>query len=386
MRRPEVGDFDVPLQCGRPSPWRRRLALSLLPRRSAASRYSRAFATTMSAVAGRAVRVRDPVWTSTVAARGTVTSTMSGANLVRSCHHAAASPLAARIGPWPHTAARIACSVGEWPIVHEVHPARALSPSTRSQSSIDRVLLRPAVRACARVSTPSCSSQVIRRARMFRRAECQAGSLTLRLRCATGAHRRDNRAEIAGCGAAARRLPSAIPGSPARGWRSRSSRRHAPTGSMLTRRELGQRPVRERAQRQQLLAGGRRGQGERRPLAPEEPHPQKQPWHRDRQDRRRSDRQRQHATPATSPSCRGCAPRPAMSSAASLAARNGLLSASPISGTPSSAVARGVQIARDAVGAVVYLPAHLGDRRDRGVDRQPDEYPDGRPRRRRRRR
>ena len=67
--------------------------------------------------------------------------------------------------------------------------------------------------------------------------------------------------------------------------------------------------------------------------------------------------------------------------AASLAARSGLLSASPTSGTPSTLSPAEFRLPETPVGAVLHLPAHFGDRRDRGMDREADQYPDGRPHR-----
>ncbi|SLD15955.1 Uncharacterised protein [Mycobacteroides abscessus subsp. massiliense] len=42
-------------------------------------------------------------------------------------------------------------------------------------------------------------------------------------------------------------------------------------------------------------------------------------------------------------------------------------------------VTGGVQVVGDAVGAVLHLTAHLGDRRHRGVHSKPDEHPDRGP-------
>jgi hypothetical protein len=87
--------------------------------------------------------------------RGTVISTMSGANFVTSSHHAAAKPLAAAWSPWLNTAALIrAASVNglsstkNTPRPHERHDPDA----TRRRTVFS---LTPSLLACASVMTPS---------------------------------------------------------------------------------------------------------------------------------------------------------------------------------------------------------------------------------------
>ena len=149
---------------------------------------------------------------------------------------------------------------------------------------------------------------------------------------------------------------------------------------MLTAASLAQRPVGQRAQRQQLLAG-------------RVSRPASIAVHLRRKNRMRKNSHGiatariggaatasgQHATPASSRCVLRLWPAPAMSSAASLAAVSGLLNASPISGTSSALSPAESRLLGDPVGPAFDLPADLGDRRHRGVHRHTDEHPDERP-------
>ena len=145
------------------------------------------------------------------------------------------------------------------------------------------------------------------------------------------------------------------------------------------RRQLGERPVGQRPQRQQLFA--RRGAASVIAV-----------------HLRRKNRMRRNSHGIATNRIGGAAtaiasthashdavvsrlcPAPAMSSAASLAARSGAAQRIADQRDVVGAVTRRVEVVGDAVGPGLDLTAHRGDGRDRGVhghaDQQPDDGPD----------
>ena len=191
-------------------------------------------------------------------------------------------------------------------------------------------------RACVRVMTPSWRRRRSSITVLGRRAGGRRfpQSRFVRAHAAVSATRARQIAEGANCGGL--RRPSAARGSPARESRSASSRRHAPTGSMLTAASLPSGRLASGAQRQQLLPGRGGGQASGPSTCAGRTARAGRPRHRDRQDRRRGHRDAPARRPTSSPWCRGCAPRRRCRGPPRLPRASGLLSASPTSGTPST--------------------------------------------------
>ena len=161
--------------------------------------------------------------------------------------------------------------------------------------------------------------------------------------------------------------------------------RHPPTGSSLRATSLrGDRLV-SACQCEQISAGRGGCQAGRHPFAPEEPDPQEQPWQDRDQDREGDNRHReQYREPAR----RGVqVVHGVRDIECSMAGRcEGLADLVADQRNLLCAVARGREIARDAVRAGLDLVARLGECRDSVVNRQTDEHPERSSTRRRRNR
>ena len=168
----------------------------------------------------------------------------------------------------------------------------------------------------------------------------------------------DQRAEIASCQVPRRRCLGLTVRAQAVDRRRRLRAATRRTGSALTRRELGQRPVRQRPQRQQLFARGCR----RQRATPSTCAGRTAPAETATASRSPGSAARRRPTPAATPASsrstfRLCAGARDVTGGSPAAVSRACSTASPINGTLSRAVARGIEVARDPVGAAFDLPA-----------------------------
>ena len=141
---------------------RRGVTMAGPPRgRTAASRTVRGSAvtcsprcSTMSPSARSRRRSRMPSGARQWLVRGTVTSTGSGAIVIRPCHHAQQVRLPSLAAAAPHRGADPR-GRGERPVISEIDTQCTTPPLAGANLTANRILAKTAFRACASVMTPS---------------------------------------------------------------------------------------------------------------------------------------------------------------------------------------------------------------------------------------